>query len=339
MEDVRELAAFVAAADALHLGRAAATLGIARTTLTGRLRRLEGRLGTVLVDRSHRCRIAVTQDGASLLPSARRTVEAGRQFAAEAAATRAGRQGVVRVGLAMRRDDPRAQRLLDTLRAVDEGWRIEVVPIDGPAAVRSLVVGGLECILSDAPVLWAVQRGLPDPRPNRHEPREGLMVDPRSATRLRVTWRRRWAADAPHARALRSAARSMAEEVFVERHPHRARMRMRAQWTATSHVAAARREERRRRREERRLGAAVAGARAAARARRRQLLRLWKGYVRGDPVVCAFIDGTREEGLDAGLGLDPSRPGRSTPERSMPGGSSPGPSSPGRSSPGRHPAG
>ena len=53
MEDLVELTAFVAVAGTLHLGRAAAEVGAPRTTLAGRLRRLEARLGMVLIDRSH----------------------------------------------------------------------------------------------------------------------------------------------------------------------------------------------------------------------------------------------------------------------------------------------
>lgn len=347
MEDLVELAAFVAVAGTLHLGRAAEDLGVPRTTLAGRLRRLESRLDVLLVDRSHRCRIALTQDGAALVPAARRAVEAAGDFLSQAAAVRAGERGVVRVGL-IAEPDERVDRLTDALRSVHPAWRIDVVEMRRTAAARALAIGGLECVISDRHLGPTTRSGLVDRRPNRHEPRTGVRID---SDGLCVVWRRRWAArcdaspgpspareprqaprsgggggtpvaaarvgvgaggvGAPHAAVLEVVARDMARASLDARYPGRVRIRR----TLASRRAALVREQDLRRREERRLGAEPARTRAVARERRRALLRLWKGYVRGDPDVCAFVDGTRADGFDVGLGMDPERPRRGVPRR------------------------
>lgn len=183
MEDLRQVAAFVAAADELHLGRAAATLGITRATLSGRLRRLETSLGMVLVDRSHRCRIALTQQGVAVLPVARCTIEVGRELVAVAEAVRSGRRGVVRVALVGDRE-PRAERLIEALATVDRGWRVEVLRMDPWAASRALALGRVECAISSRYLSGTTSSGLPDPRPHRRERQIHLMIDGREASKM-----------------------------------------------------------------------------------------------------------------------------------------------------------
>jgi DNA-binding transcriptional LysR family regulator len=193
MADREELAAFVSAADELHLGRASVALGVPRTTLAARLRRLEAEVGLPLIDRSHRRRIALTQAGAATLPEARRCLGAADALCAHAALVRAGHRGVVRVGLTAE-PDARTEALLDGLRGVHAGWTVQAVRLDVREAWRSLVVGGLECAVGGRirpPVTLA---GLPDPRSERLEPLRALNVDAGPPSRLVVTWRSDWAA-------------------------------------------------------------------------------------------------------------------------------------------------
>lgn len=68
--DVRLLRHFVAVAQELHFGRAAARLFVAQQALSRDVRRLEGRAGVVLFDRTSR-RVALTAAGELLLPRAR----------------------------------------------------------------------------------------------------------------------------------------------------------------------------------------------------------------------------------------------------------------------------
>src|SRR3954449_2050820 len=95
--EIRWLEAFLAVAEELHFGRAAARLRMAQSPLSQTIRRLERELEVTLFDRSTRS-VALTPAGAALLPHAHRVfeeLELGRQ------ATRAASgvfYGTVRIG-------------------------------------------------------------------------------------------------------------------------------------------------------------------------------------------------------------------------------------------------
>jgi len=83
--ETRELAQFLAVADELHFGRAAARLGIAQPALSKTVKRLERRLGVVLFERSSRA-VTLAPAGQVLAQEARRALAA-----VEAAARRTRR--------------------------------------------------------------------------------------------------------------------------------------------------------------------------------------------------------------------------------------------------------
>lgn len=81
--DPRLLRAFVATAEELHFTRAATRLYVAQQALSRDIRRLEGELGAELFVRTTR-HVALTAEGARLLPYARQVLTAHEEFSAAA---------------------------------------------------------------------------------------------------------------------------------------------------------------------------------------------------------------------------------------------------------------
>jgi DNA-binding transcriptional LysR family regulator len=95
--ELRHLRAFVAVADELHFGRAAANLHMAQPPLSQLIRRLEAELGLELFHRNRR-RVELSQAGADLVPSAREAVAAAKRVAERAADIADGRAGALTIG-------------------------------------------------------------------------------------------------------------------------------------------------------------------------------------------------------------------------------------------------
>ena len=94
---VAQLRAFVAIAQTLHLGEAAAIVGVSQPTLSQALVSLESNLQVQLVERNPR-QVLLTPAGESLLPLARRAVEAV-DAVAEAAIPARWLSGRLRIGI------------------------------------------------------------------------------------------------------------------------------------------------------------------------------------------------------------------------------------------------
>src|SRR5689334_6287153 len=96
--ETRELRYFVAVAEELHFGRAAARLGIAQPPLSRAIRLMERRLGVSLLERTSRS-VRLTPAGEVLLSEGRQALAA---VAAASRRTRRAGRGQPRLVLAMK---------------------------------------------------------------------------------------------------------------------------------------------------------------------------------------------------------------------------------------------
>lgn len=94
--DLRLLGYFVAVAEELHFGRAAARLQMAQPPLSAAIKTLEGRLGLTLLDRGPR-RVALTDAGDLLLERSRELLRRHASLLAEMAALRRSETRSLRV--------------------------------------------------------------------------------------------------------------------------------------------------------------------------------------------------------------------------------------------------
>ena len=99
MIDIRRLQLFVAVAEELHFGRAAARVGMAQPPFSHQIRRLETELGLNLLNRNSR-NVALTSAGAELLILARDLIERRDRIVDHVRKTANGHSGTLRLGFA-----------------------------------------------------------------------------------------------------------------------------------------------------------------------------------------------------------------------------------------------
>jgi DNA-binding transcriptional LysR family regulator len=134
----RQLAAFLAVAEARHFGRAAERLGVAQPAVSQAVRRLEEQLGLELFERtSHR--VSVTSAGEAFVPHARAVLAALDDAQRAAADLRSGRAGVLRLATTPG-GGARLAAVLRAFRAEHPRVRVDMRPAG--ASKPQAVLGG-----------------------------------------------------------------------------------------------------------------------------------------------------------------------------------------------------
>ncbi|UOA34321.1 Hca operon transcriptional activator HcaR (plasmid) [Sulfitobacter sp. DSM 110093] len=90
---LRQYEVFIAIAETLHFGQAAAKLGVAQPALTQQLKHLETAFGDELLFDRNRRRVMLTEFGRALLPEACALLQQARRVEAVAEAARTGQRG------------------------------------------------------------------------------------------------------------------------------------------------------------------------------------------------------------------------------------------------------
>ena len=146
---LRQYEVFVAIAETLHFGQAAANLGVAQPALTQQLKHLETVFGGELLFDRNRRRVMLTDFGKSLLPEARALLQQARRVEALAEAARNGQRG--RIELAYVGSASYAGilgRLLRELRAGAADVDLILRELDMDLQIAEIVAGRLETLVT-----------------------------------------------------------------------------------------------------------------------------------------------------------------------------------------------
>lgn len=198
MVEFRQFEALVAVADERHLGRAAARLGIAVSSLSERLSRLERSTGLALVERSTR-RVGLTAAGAGVLDAARAVVEAWSAARGRMAEVKQQRAGVIRIAV-VRDACVCARDIAAAIQRQLPRFTVETMVMSSHEAKRALYYREIEASIIAGPPHPPRCRWNQPARPTRVR----FVGRPRVRD-LAVQWRTSWSG--PAAKALAEIAR------------------------------------------------------------------------------------------------------------------------------------
>ena len=151
--DLRQLRHFVAVAERLHFGRAAAALHMSQPPLSRSIRDLELRLGATLLARTRR-KVELTPEGARFLEEARRLLAQLEHAVLEVGRMAVG-GGRLRLGFVSLADYGVLPNLLKTYKAVRPGVALALREMLSPDQAAALAAGELDFGLLLPPVAGA----------------------------------------------------------------------------------------------------------------------------------------------------------------------------------------
>jgi DNA-binding transcriptional LysR family regulator len=149
--ELRHLRYFLAVADELHFGRAAARLHIAQPPLSQQIRQLEAELGFALFLRTQR-RVRLTEAGAAFRDEARALLERLEQARASAGRVARGEAGALSVGFVASATYALLPRLYRTFRERHPGVALGLEELSTAEQVDALRAGRIQLGLARPPV-------------------------------------------------------------------------------------------------------------------------------------------------------------------------------------------
>jgi DNA-binding transcriptional LysR family regulator len=149
--ELRQLRHFVAVAERLHFGRAAAALNISQPPLSRSIRDLETRLGATLLARTRR-RVELTPEGARFLEEAKRVIAQLERAVLEVGRMAQGAGGRLRIGFVSLADFGVLPGLLKAYKAARPGVALALREMLTPEQAASLAAGELDFGLLLPPV-------------------------------------------------------------------------------------------------------------------------------------------------------------------------------------------
>jgi DNA-binding transcriptional LysR family regulator len=148
---LHQLRHFVAVAERLHFGRAAAALHISQPPLSRSIRDLEARVGATLLARTRR-RVELTPEGTRFLEEAKRVLQSLDQAVLEVSRMAAGDSGRLRLGFVSLADYGVLPLLLKAYKAARPGVALALREMLSPEQAAALAAGELDFGLLLPPV-------------------------------------------------------------------------------------------------------------------------------------------------------------------------------------------
>ncbi|HIW47461.1 MAG TPA: LysR family transcriptional regulator [Candidatus Yaniella excrementigallinarum] len=155
--ELRQLEYFLAVAEELHFGRAAARLNISQPPLTVHIKRLEEELGLTLFDRTSR-RVSLTPEGSRFRDLIRPILQDLDEAVEDIREIKAGRRGRVRVGFVSSASYALIPAGVRDVRTQHPGIHLELNPMATGEQVEALLENRLDIgIMRDAPLQAGLQ--------------------------------------------------------------------------------------------------------------------------------------------------------------------------------------